>query len=143
MSAYLGFRQPKARRQSAVDDVASKLASVDAAGAHRGEGRRQVALGEPPAVLMHDQRVVEVTRLGQAEKRLQKPLHGRRRPEVRGANHQAHAAGGIVDDAGEVLARRRVLSCQDLVVDVTDRGGEAAAVLLGPDGEADALGRFG
>ena len=47
---------------------------VDARFAHRGERRREVALGEAAAVVVGDQRMVEVGRLGQAEQLLQQAL---------------------------------------------------------------------
>ena len=58
-------RNPRGSRPSSSS--CSECRAVDAGFAHRRKRRRQVALGQAAAVVMGDQRVVEIGRLGQAE----------------------------------------------------------------------------
>lgn len=77
MGAYLGFLKAKARREHALEQPTRKLSTIDACLAHRRKRRREIALGEAPAVIVHDQRVMQIGRLGQAKQFLQKALDGR------------------------------------------------------------------
>ena len=70
MSAYLGFAEPKTRRQDAFCQVDRKGASVETVVPHRFQGWRQVALGEAAAVFVDDQRVVQIVRFGKVEQDL-------------------------------------------------------------------------
>ena len=60
MAAYLGFLKAKARRQTALEQLPHEVAAIDAGLAHRGERRREISLGETAAILVHDQRVVQI-----------------------------------------------------------------------------------
>ena len=52
------------KRKLAGEEVGGKLRSVDAVVAHRRQGRREVALGETPPVLVSDEPMMEIGRLG-------------------------------------------------------------------------------
>ena len=95
------LRRPEAesQRELARKQLGGERRSIDAGFAHRGERRREVALGEAAAILVGDQRMVEIGRLGQAEQLLQQALDRRRRAQVGAAHDHGHAARRIVDDA--------------------------------------------
>ena len=119
-------------------------AAIDPGGAHRGERRRLIALGEAAAVFVADERVVEIAWLRQVEQFLQQPLDGSRRAQVDAANDDRYATRGIVDNAGEMVGREGVLARQDRVADVGGGPGEARTVGLAPAGDAaDARDRGG
>src|SRR5262245_27167659 len=86
MAAYLGFLEAKASGEVAGKKPCGEVTAVDAALAHRRQRRSEVALGEAPPIVVRNERVVEIGRLGQAKQRLQEPLDGRGRAQV-GAAH--------------------------------------------------------
>ena len=76
--------------------------------------------------------MVKVAWLGQFEQGLKQPLDRCRGPQVRAAYNDVHAAGRIVDDAGEVVARRRILPREDRLADVRFACGELRPVSFFP-----------
>ena len=117
-------RNPRGRRPATRSAASAR--AVDPGVAHRGERRGKVALGEAAAVVVEDERVMEIGRLGQAEQRLEQALDRGRGAQILAAHDQGHAARRIVDDAGEVVGGGRVLAREDRVADVGGGGGEAA-----------------
>jgi hypothetical protein len=80
-----------------------KLGAIDAGLAERLERWREVALRQPTAVVVDDQRVVEVGRLWKPQQFLQKALGWSRRAKVLAAHHQIHCRCCVVDDAGQMI----------------------------------------
>ena len=80
--------------------LGDELLPVDTIVPHRGQSRRQVALGQAASVLVSHQCVVQVGRLGQAEQVLEQALRGRRRTKIGPANDGCDSTCRIVDDAG-------------------------------------------
>jgi len=136
MDGYFGVLQAKARREKARKELVGKLRPIDAAFAHCGERRGQVALGDAAAVLVGDQRMMEVGRLGQAKQLLEQALDRCRSTQVGAAHDYRHVALGVVDDTGEMVGGGRVFAGEDRVADVAGLGGEGAPVGFRPRRQA-------
>ena len=75
MGAYLGLATAEILGGSwPVSRSRGQRRPIDARFAHRRQRRRQVALGQAPAVVVGDQRMVEVARFGQAEQGLEQAV---------------------------------------------------------------------
>ena len=103
MAAYLGAADSRNPRGSRPSSRSLASAARRRRFAHRLQCRRPVALGKAAAILVGDQRVVEIGRLGQAEQDLQQALGRGRRAQILAAHHQGDARRRIVDDAGEMI----------------------------------------
>jgi hypothetical protein len=114
------------------------MAPIYACPSRKPDGIRPVARSlasacpSTPAGGMQHQGMVQIFGLGQAQQDLQQPLHRGRGSEVGAAHDQVDAARRVVDDAGEVIGRGRVLAGEDRIADVAGLCREARAVMLGP-----------
>ena len=81
---------------------------------------------------MSDERVVQVAWLRQAEQDLRQALDRRRGPKILSPDHQIHAGVGIIDDAGEMVGRRRILPGENRISDILAAAFESLPAFLGP-----------
>ena len=98
---------------------------------------------EAAAVGVSDERMVKVGRLRKAEQLLEHALDRGRGSEVGAADDRRDAARRIVDHAGEVIGRGRVLAGQDRVADLRRVAGEDGPIRFPPAGQARRRHRLG
>jgi len=116
---------------AAVDlEQCEDVGGGEAVGAEGAEGEGVVALGEADAVAVAHEVAMEVGRGGVVECALEKDLAGRGLEEVAAADDFGDVGEGVVDDTGELVARK---------ADVGGIGGEG----LAPDEEVAEVGGGG
>jgi hypothetical protein len=136
---YLGWTEAKARWEFAREETFDKQFTIHARFAQGDERWRSVALRKTAAVLVKDERVVEIAWLWKAQEHLQQPLHGCGRPKVHAAHDHRYTACSVVDDTGKVIGGRRVLSSEDCIPDLVSPCSKRAIVSFPPGGESSEL----
>ena len=89
--------------------------------AEAADAPRVVALGQPFAVLIPDQIVMEIRRDGKIQDKLQQSMQVGDLQQVLTAGDMGHFLIGIVDDDGQVVCRGSVLSPQHDIADALNQ----------------------
>ena len=103
-------------------EASDELCGGAASGAEGVQGQSVMPLGQADAVVVPQERAVEVDRCGQAESALQQDLAGGGAQQVGSADDFGDAKGGIIDDGGELVAGDAVARPEQEVAETALRG---------------------
>lgn len=109
---------------------------------HGGERKGIVALGEPLPVFIDDERVVEKSRLHEAQKSLEDPVDVGRGDKILAAGDMGDFLGGIVDNDGEMIGRADVFSGQNDIAEEGRLNGNGAMTMIMEGERSRKLGRL-
>ena len=93
------------------------MGGVDADVGETGEGDGAVSFGQPPTLLVHDERYVHIGHCQEPKKLRYGNLWCRRGKEIIGSHHFFDALKGIVDHHRQVVRRGPVVAAKDDIVD--------------------------